>query len=162
VDGGRLSVTIPNDLVDFLTSGVSVLVGTRDAQLRPEATRAYAPVVSLDRRRLDVIVPRGPGDRTLANIEDNGQVAVSFTRALDHISVQVKGTCVGTRPTTEADRVPVERYRAAFVEGLYLVGMRRSLTSRLRALPGVVITVEVSSVFNQTPGPGAGRPVEAT
>jgi hypothetical protein len=36
---GGGAVTLPAELVDFVESGVSVLVGTRDARLRPEAVR---------------------------------------------------------------------------------------------------------------------------
>ena len=152
-----MSVAIPKDLVDLITSGVSILVATRSADLVPEAVRAYAAVVSPDRRRIDLVVPNGLGDRTITNLKDNGQIAVAFSRAIDHVSVQVKGTCVEMRPTTDDDRATVERFRAAYIEGLYLIGMPRSLTGRFRALPGTMVGFEVSEVFNQTPGPRAGE-----
>jgi hypothetical protein len=152
---------VPIELVEFLSSGVSILVATRDAHLVPEAVRAFAPRVSVDRRLLDIVVPSGPGARTVQNLEDNGRIAISFSRAIDDFSVQVKGTCRGTRPTNDADRAVVDRYHAAYIEGLYLIGMPRSLTSRFRTLPGVVVTVEVETVFSQTPGPGAGNAIEA-
>ena len=154
-----MPVAIPKDLVEFLTSGVSVLLATRSADRVPEAVRAYAPVVAPDRPRLELVVPNGLGDRTIANLRDNGQIATAFSRAIDHVSVQVKGTCVALRPTTEEDRPAVERFRAAYIEGLYLIGMPRSLTSRFRALPGTVVTIEVSSIFDQTPGPRAGESI---
>lgn len=154
-----MAVAIPKDLVEFLTSGISVLLATRNADRVPEAVRAYAPVISPDRQRLDLIVPNGLGDRTIANLRDNAQIAAAFSRAIDHVSVQVKGSCVALRPTTEEDRPAVERFRAAYIEGLYLIGMPRSLTSRFRALPGTVVTIEVAGVYNQTPGPRAGEPI---
>jgi len=154
-------VEIPKDLVELLTSGVSILVATRDTQRLPEAVRAFAPVIAPDRRHLAIIVPSGPGDRTIANLKDNGRIAVAFSRAIDDLSVQVKGTSTDLRPTTDVDRTIVDRYHAAYIEGLYLIGMPRSLTSRFRCFPGTVVTVEVEGVFNQTPGPGAGKPFEA-
>ena len=152
-------MAIPKDLVEFLTSGVSVLVATRSADHVPEAVRAYAPLVAPDRARIELVVPNGLGDRTIANLRDNGQIAAAFSRAIDHVSVQVKGTCVALRPTSEDDRPAVERFRAAYIEGLYLIGMPRSLTSRFRALPGTVVTFEVTGIYNQTPGPRAGESI---
>ena len=143
-----MPVEIPKDLVELLTSGVSILVATRDTQRLPEAVRAFAPVIAPDRRHL-------------ANLKDNGRIAVAFSRAIDDLSVQVKGTSTDLRPTTDVDRTIVDRYHAAYIEGLYLIGMPRSLTSRFRCFPGTVVTVEVEGVFNQTPGPGAGKPFEA-
>jgi hypothetical protein len=160
LDIGAVSVPITKELVEFLTSGVSILVATRDAKQRPEAVRGFAPSIASDRRHLDIIVPRGLGDRTIANVKANGKIAVAFARAIDNVSVQVKGTCRDMRPTNEADVALVDRYHAGYIEGLYLVGMPRSLTSRFRSLPGEVLTIEVDAVFSQTPGPGAGRRLE--
>lgn len=157
-----MSATIPKDLVEFLASGVSILVATRDAQRVPEAIRAYAPVITTDRRHVALVVPRGAGDRTIANLRDNGSIAIGFSRAIDHFSVQLKGSCTAMRPTSDADRPVVERYHAAYAESLYLVGMPRSLTGRFRMLPGIVVTVAVTDVYSQTPGPGAGSRLEAS
>ena len=154
-----MPVAVPKDLVEFLTSGVCVLVATRSADLVPEAVRAFAPAITPDRQRLDVIVPNGLGDRTIANLRDNAQIAVAFSRPIDHVTVQVKGACVALRPTTDEDRLAVERFRTAYIEVLYLIGMPRSLTSRFRALPGTVVTLEVTGVYNQTPGPRAGEAI---
>lgn len=155
-----MSSVIPKELVDFLTSGVSILIATRDAQNMPEAARAFAPSVAADRRHMDVLIQRDLGARTFANLEDNGRIAMAFSRAIDHVSVQLKGVCRAMRPATDADRPAIERYHGAYIEGLYLIGLPRSLTSRFRLHPAVVVTAEIESVFNQTPGPGAGRPFE--
>ncbi|MBN9162809.1 MAG: hypothetical protein J0I07_17725, partial [Myxococcales bacterium] len=49
-----MPVEIPKDLVELLTSGVSILVATRDTQRLPEAVRAFAPVIAPDRRHLAI------------------------------------------------------------------------------------------------------------
>jgi hypothetical protein len=149
--------SIPEDLVEFLESGVSILVGTRDADLRPEAARGFAVVVEPDRRRLRVHLLEKGSERTVANLKANGEVSVAFSRPVDHVSVQAKGKCVEVRPGGEPDRAAVERYRAAYVEGLYVIGMPRGLTKRMRTWPCVAFTVEIEALFSQTPGPSAGR-----
>ena len=63
--------------------------------------------------------------------------------------------------TTAADAELQQRYLAAFVDQLYMVGVPRALGRRMRTAPSVAVTFEVEEVFAQTPGPGAGRRLEA-
>lgn len=151
---------IPEDLVDYLESGVSLLVGTRSKDLRPEAARACGAQVAKDREHLSIFIPAKWQTRTYADIEDNGLVSVGFSRMLDHYSIQIKGDAATVRAATEAERIIPERYRAAYVEQLYMGGLPRSLTTRFHVWPAKVVTFRVQDIFVQTPGPGAGAPLE--
>lgn len=156
-----MAVRVPAELVDLFESGVSLFVGTRDADLRPEAVRAVGASVSADRTRVTIFVPQATAARTIANIESNGEVAIGFSRPSDLFSVQVKGRSVDVHLATDAERPTPERYLGAFVEQLYLMGMPRGLTSTLTTWPAYAVTVEVRDMFVQTPGPGAGKRMEA-
>lgn len=153
---------IPEDLVDFLEGGVSILVGTRDADHRPETTRAVGAEVSKDRSRLTVLLCEHTAGRAVPNLEDNGRIAVAFSRPIDNFAVQLKGRVVELRRGQDADRRVAERYYAIYGDQLYMVGMPRSLTKRIRVWPSFVVTFEVDDIFVQTPGPGAGKRLEAS
>lgn len=158
---GSAAVTLPAELVDFVESGVSVLVGTRDGALRPEAMRAVGCVVSRDRRTLGVLVPELTGQRTLANLAAGSGVAVTFSRIVDHRTVQVKGPCAGVRVASAAEVEAARRWVAAFTEALYFIGMSRATARRLRIEPLRVVDVVVGELFEQTPGPSAGQRLES-
>jgi len=136
---------------------VSILVGTRDTRLRPEALRAVGCVVGAERRTLAVLMNEATARRTVANLEAGSPVAVTFNRPMDHRSVQVKGPCLGVRTGGAAEEEIVRRYLAAFTEALYLVGVSRATTRRVRGLPCMVAELEVRELFEQTPGPVAGQ-----
>jgi hypothetical protein len=159
VPGGD-AVALPSELVEFVESGASVLVGTRDARLRPECMRAAGCVVAKDRKTLAVLLPEMTGRRTLANIETGSPVAVTFNRIVDHRTVQVKGTCVRVRAADASEHEVVRRYLSAFTESLYFVGLSRAIVRRFRVEPCVVAEVDVRELFEQTPGPGAGARME--
>src|SRR5690349_19737745 len=95
---------IPPDLCSFLESGVSVLVGTRDARLVSECQRALGMSVAPDRLHLTVFVPCAVGARIVADARENGRIAVSCARVEDHQSVQLKGQVVEIREAGEAER----------------------------------------------------------
>ncbi len=153
---------IPEELVDFVESGVSILVGTRDAELRSDATRAVGARVSTDRAQVTIFLALQGAKRALANVANNGQIAVGFSRPFDHYSIQIKGGVTEQRPATDAERVVPERYHAAYVDQLYMVGMPRSITKRFIVWPSVAVTLDVHEIFVQTPGPGAGKRIGAS
>src|SRR5689334_6766556 len=107
-----------DEVVDLLSSGVVMSLGTRDAALVPECVPVVGSRVNRDRRTLTVFVPQLLLGATLANLEHNGQVAISLTRPSDEKSLQIKGRGRGVREGTEADRSAVELLRGAMVEQL--------------------------------------------
>jgi hypothetical protein len=150
-----VATKIPEDLVDFLESGVSILVGTRNAKNEPEATRSCGAKVSADRASVSLYFPDW-AQRAIVDIEENGHVAVCFSRMLDNYSIQLKGEGATVREATDAERMVPERYLAAYVETLSMAGFPRALTTRIRVWPAKVVTFPVRDIFIQTPGPNAG------
>ena len=146
---------IPEDLVDFLESGVSILVGTRNAKNEPEATRSCGALVSKDREHVSLWFPDW-AKGAVQDIEENGHVAVCFSRMLDNYSIQLKGENATVRDAVEDERKVAERYIAAYIETLSMAGFPRSLTTRIRVWPAKVVTFPVRDIFLQTPGPNAG------
>lgn len=157
----RMAVRLSEELVEFIESGVSMLVGTRDAALRPEVLRAVGAVAGADRESLTVYLTRAIAEPTIANLKDNGRIALTCSRPYDHRGLQIKGHVISMRDGTEADRAHQERYLAGFVEQVYIVGLPRSVMRQLRIFPSVAVTFRAEDVFVQTPGPGAGRRFEA-
>jgi hypothetical protein len=150
-----VATRIPEDLVDFLESGVSILVATRNANNEPEPMRSSGASVSKDREHLSLLFP-AHNARSISNVVENGEVAVCFSRMLDNFSIQLKGGAAVVREGTDAERAIAERYRIAYGEQLYMAGIPRSLTSRMNVWPAMVVTFPVRDIFVQTPGPGAG------
>ena len=152
------ALELPASCIDFLESGVSLLVATTDPGGLPEPVRGAGAVVAADRRGFTVLVPSVTGARTRANLEAGSRIAVTFSRPIDHRGVQLKGRCLAVREATEAELEIARSYRIAFVEATHLVGMARSVSGKLRVDPCFAVDVAVEESFDQTPGPKAGDP----
>jgi hypothetical protein len=158
-------VRISDELKDWIEGGVSVLVGTRDAAMVPEITRAWGPQVRDDRNSLSLCVPLATSHKTLDNIANNGRIAVIFALPTTIRSVQLKGTCVETATPDATDLAAVERHREVFAAGNERIGVPRHRVETLwrRELETSPILVKlrclVEEAFDQTPGPGAGAPL---
>lgn len=150
---------ITPELAAFLESGVSVLVGTRDARLVSECQRALGVRVEPDGQHFVVFVPCAVGERIVADARATGRIAVCFARVEDHHSIQLKGSVAEIREAQAPERAQIERYRNAFADVLAVIGMPRALTLRMAHWPCWAIRVRVDASFVQTPGPGAGRPL---
>jgi hypothetical protein len=150
---------ISSELAAFLESGVAILVGTRDARLVPDATRAIGARVGKGGAELTVFLPDVISGPALANLRDNGRVAVAFSRAADHRTFQVKGQAVEVRPATAEERAVVDRFRCAWASALSEVGLPPRITLRMAHWPAHAVRVRVERIFVQTPGPGAGAPL---
>jgi hypothetical protein len=150
---------ISAELASFLESGVSILVGTRDARLFPECTRALGARVEAGGAELTIFLPDATSAVTVDNLRQNGRLAVAFSRAHDLRSFQLKGRLLELCPATESDRDRIERYRCAWAGALAVVGMPPRITLRVVHWPAQAVRVRVEAIFVQTPGPGAGAPL---
>lgn len=140
-----------------MESGVSLLVGTRDAALRPASARAFGVEISAPTGTATVFVAAAGTQVTLANLRDNGQLALTFSRPIDHRSLQVKGRVLSITEADERQRRLQDRYFSRFAEGLIFTGLRQNLLRRIRYFPSYAVRFRIESMFDQTPGPGAGR-----
>ncbi len=149
---------IPPELVTFVQSGVSALIGTRDARLVPECQRALGARVD-DPEHLVVYVPCATGAISAENARTTGRVAATFSRVQDHYTIQLKGAVTQVREAREDERETIERYRNGLAETLAFVGLPPGITLRMAHWPCYAIRFRVESIFVQTPGPGAGQPL---
>ena len=155
-------IMLPEEHVTFIESGVSLLVGTRDANLRPFALRGMGVKVHADRNTLTVFIPDPTGKRTLADLRDNGRIALTFTRPIDHRSMQLKGKAIAFRAASEEERPLLESYVEGWARHLEVVGLPRAIGSRLTYWPATAVDVTIESSFHQTPGPSAGKSMAAS
>ena len=93
----------------------------------------------------------------IANLRDNGEMAVNLIRPTDHRAVQIKGMWLGERRTDDADRAFVERYRDALTQELGLVGVPRSIWRRVAWWPSLALRMEVREVTCRRRGPRPGQ-----
>jgi hypothetical protein len=158
VDGSTAARVLDREVVEFIHGPVAVGVATRGDDLRPGFARGWGPEVSVDGRSVRLCVSAPVGSRMRANLEGNGAVAVGFCPPTIARAVQLKGvaTVVGEPEAADLDRV--ERHVRSFVEGCKRVGVPAEVSRRMYAAAGLVsIEFSVGEVFDQTPGPTAGR-----
>ena len=155
-------VQLPPDLLALMDKGVSVIVGSRDAALRPSLMRAVGSQVSADGSLVTVFLARRQSQQLIRDIAATGHIAVVFSQPSTHRTVQLKATRASMRDAVPADAPGLAAYLASMEHELRQVGIephltRAILTRQLHDLVAVSFTPE--QAFDQTPGPRAGAPL---
>jgi hypothetical protein len=154
-------VGVPGKLAPLLEGLVAVHVATRDAALVPDEVMAAAALLEPDGRSLTVYLPDATSATALANLRDNGEIAVVLSQPLTHRTVQLKGRVERLRAAREEEQEAVERFAAAFDAEVAAFGLPPAALRRRTRWPCTAATFAVREGYEQTPGPRAGEPLVA-
>jgi hypothetical protein len=116
--------------------------------------------VDQDRRHVVAYVPQAAAAAILADLRGNGQAALGFARPVDDKACQVKGVFVEEWAATDAEEPEVMRQWRANLTLLGAVGIPDVASSNWNLWPCVAVRLRVTELYDQTPGPGAGKPIE--
>jgi hypothetical protein len=145
-----------SELITMTEAGAGLIVGTVGPDGEPRATRAWSLAAVDDVPGRVRVAVTADDDVTLRNLR-GGLVAVTAANVRDLRSVQVKGRVISVSAPTEADRRVAEDQTERFLHGVHetdgnpLEALRRMLPHSM-----VMVEIDVSDAFDQTPGPVAG------
>jgi hypothetical protein len=153
------------DLLAFLQQGLSLYAGSTDASGWPQVARAFA-VRALPGPQLALAVPVESAAGLLAGIEATKQVALVLCKPTTHFTVQIKGRDACVEPLVAAQWPELPRNREAFGAEILPFGFGESFAEAWFSIAANAVdafrTVRFTpcGAWNQTPGPGAGAPME--
>ncbi|WP_420995239.1 pyridoxamine 5'-phosphate oxidase family protein [Cupriavidus sp. 30B13] len=144
----------------LLRRRVSVNAATRDAAGVPHLMRAVGYRVDADFRCVTLFLNRAQSRQLLADIEDNGAIAVVFSEPTTHHTLQLKGFDARAVPLRPDDPARVAAYRETLADEIAVLGFERALVYALLACTGdslAAVAFTPSLAFRQTPGVHAGQ-----
>jgi hypothetical protein len=147
------------ELRSFIEADRAIEVASRNKDLVPHAQRAWGPRVSEDGRSIELFVDRPAATTTVANLRDNGRIAVCLTRIDTNRSVQLKGRCVEVGDPEAEDWNTIEEHRQAFTRATAMLGFPADMIRNLWSTQVVKLRFVVDDIYDQTPGPRAGKPL---
>jgi hypothetical protein len=144
--------------IAFLEGPNSLVIATQDGSLIPQATRGLT-VRCLGPDRVVAWLPASLAGPAVANLAREPRIALGVSRPSSHQTFQLKGRAVKVGPAAPEAEATVDRAFEAFVQEATAVGMPLRLLQPIVRWPAVEIVVEVTEIYDQTPGPGAGERV---
>lgn len=151
---------IDTELAAFAADGRALIVGAVDDEGAPHATRGWGFRLEADgTARVVLDAEDGRGIRCLAG---GSAIAVTATDVRTLESRQFKGTSTEIVEPDEADLAAVDHYLEMFFDEIVATdGTPRPVLDRIVPSRYVACRFHVERVFDQTPGPDAGRAVGA-
>lgn len=152
-------------LLSLLQRGLSLYAGGTDARGWPQVARALA-IRPLPGSQLALAVPVEPAAGLLAAIEATGQIALVLCQPTTHYTVQLKGRDARVEPLAMDQWPELSRNREAFGAEILPFGFDADFADAWFSVashgPDALRTVRFtpSGAWDQTPGPGAGAPME--
>ncbi len=157
-----MDLVLDPSVLAFLESGVSIIVGTRDAANVPSVMRAVGARVDPVRNQVVVFIDAPRARPVLADIADNAQVAVVFSQPSTHRTVQIKAGDARIEPIDAADWPLIERYRATLAVEISIYGFSAAFAAAMLGCARddvVALRFTPREAYDQTPGPKAGQPI---
>jgi hypothetical protein len=148
---------IDSQAAALLQADSSLIVGSVDAAGMPYSNRAWAIRVLDEGTRLRVVIS---DDAAVLcdNIRTTGRVAITATNIITLDSVQVKGEGSNLGPENDEDRRQRQDHIEMFKAAVQRVdGTRYEVMDRLIPVSFLAFDLAVFEVFDQTPGPKAGK-----
>lgn len=146
-------------LAAFCTGGVSIVAGMAGPDGRALTGRALACVCDADGRMRLIFDAEGNDALALAAAA-GGALAVTFSDPISHRSLQVKAPRSAAAVPSDTDIAEAGRQARAFAAVLRLIGYGDAFAEaycRFSPADLRACTLLPDCLFEQTPGPGAGR-----
>jgi hypothetical protein len=147
---------IDAELAAFVEGGQSIHVSTRDQHGQPHGVRGVAARVDADGLHVDVYISDVAYERLKGPLDVSRTAAMVFCRPTDDRACQLKGAFIGARRADPSEQSFAFGQWDGFMASLAGIGISPSLADRWTRWPAQVIRVEVTAIFEQTPGPKAG------
>lgn len=143
-------------LVKSVEPGVSVIVGSVDADGNPSCCRAVGLKSGDDLATVTVFVPVATSRDTIANVAATQRLAVVTTHPISHCATQLKGVVQRTRPARDDEEAFVVAHLGGFWSVLNAIGYPPRVTRSVAYWPAFALEMRVEEIYEQSPGPKAG------
>ena len=156
-------VLLSPEHIAMVDRGVSVIVASRNAALRPSIMRGVGSAISADGTQVTVFLRRSQSRQLMQDIEAGGGLAVVFSEPPTHRTLQLKARQATLRPASPTDQPQLARYLASMQCELAQVGYGPEFAAAMLSAPledVVAVQFTPESAFDQTPGPRAGIPLD--
>src|SRR6185369_5466069 len=127
--GSRTPMLNPR-LQRCLEPGVSIIVGSVDAQGVPVCCRGYAVRSSDDLETATVYLPVATSHETIQAVATTGRLAIGATYPADHSATQLKGVATDTRLAREDELAFVRERFSVYADVLEAFGIPKRLLNR--------------------------------
>src|SRR6185503_15893432 len=151
---------IPQEILEFVNKpGQAMCVGSVGKNLQPLVGRAMAVRTEEDKRSISFSLSKEIFEPHRKNIESNKKIAFNVTYPPTHTSYQLKGEIIDFADASDSDKKLTADSIGCFHDILVQFYGPDPAKHFLKFGAGdmVMVRMNVDQIFDQSPGPGAGK-----
>lgn len=152
---------IPEHIVNHVQGPVFFGLATRDGEGRPRHATPLGALVDATRSQVTFLIASSIASGVLADLENNGLVALGCGNPVTHESYQLKGRYRVHRAASEEEQNVISLWRekvvSCLIQGGYPPPISRAVILGFVTAPATAIVFAPETIFDQTPGPRAGQ-----
>jgi hypothetical protein len=148
------------DIAAFIRRGVAAAVSCCNDALQPSMARVVATRCSADGQCVTVLIPRSSNEAFLRDAQPGRRVAAVFCLPENERAIQIKGVLTSIDLPGPDDWPLIQEHRIAFADQIEPKGYAREFSDYYHAATAddlVALSFAPEALFEQTPGPQAGR-----
>ena len=157
--------TLDPDIAAFIQRGVAAAVSCCNDARQPSMARVVATRVSADRQCVTVLILRSSNDALLRDAQAGRMIAAVFCLPENERALQIKGVITAVGEPDPDDSTRVDAHRIDFADQIQPKGYAREFSDYYHAAAAddlVALSFVPEALFEQTPGPQAGRCMSPT
>lgn len=156
---------IPEGIVEFFAMRpIWAHASTRSADGAPAVHYAHGFHCDREKGTIDALVVDLKGAKLREHLANNGALTFNITQLPSHKSYQLKGRGEILGPADAASRGWQKKWADENRPEVLKLGIPQGfidMMDHLTAAPATLVRLHVEQIFDQMPGPGAGKKVEA-
>lgn len=157
-----MALTLADELIRFMESGVSLCAASRDRRLLPSLARVLACRVEREQGTVRLWLARSQSQQLLRDCLECDRIALVLSDPPTHRTWQLKGDSVQACVVAAEELQCIRQHVADFAVTIGPLGFSRAFTTALlEHQPDEVVAIRFTprELFDQTPGPRAGEKV---
>lgn len=155
-----MALTLDDDVIRFVESGVSITAGSRDARCVPSMARVLGCRVAGDGCTVQFWLVASQSAQLRLDCKASDRLVAVFSQPSTHRTLQIKGDNVSEVAVQPDDHALIEKHISGFGAEVAPMGFGRTFTQAFfhhETKDVIALRFTARELFDQTPGPDAGR-----
>ena len=148
---------IPDKFVEFINGNTFMYIGARNEKLQTTSNRVLGAKVNPDGDSFTCFIPKPVADKLVSYLDACNKSAVTMATLPSHEAYQFKGTCTSIREADDGELAYAQAYLDKMVTFTSQFGIPEDFFRAFVVDPSIAVTLKVEEIYDQTPGPGAGK-----
>jgi hypothetical protein len=148
---------IPEKLVEFIHGNTFIYIGARNEKLQTTCNRVLGAKVNPDGDSFTCFIPKAAADKLVSYLEACNKYVVAMATLPSYEAYQFKGTCTSIRDADNGELAQAQAYLDKMVAFTSQFGIPEEFFGSFAVDPSIAATIKVEEIYDQTPGPGAGK-----